>query len=395
MRAINRLSALQIKNAAPGKYADGGGLWLHKRPDGGAQWFLRITVGGRRREMGLGSLADVPLKDARTAAEQWRRVAATGRDPVKERERLRREAAAERPTLAVVATEAFEARKAQLKGDGVAGRWFSPLQLHVLPKLGRVPIEDLDQNDIRTVLAPIWHEKGETANKAISRLKVIFKHAVAKGLDVDLQATDKARVLLGKSRQKTEHIAALPWAEVPAFYATLTEGSICHLALRLLILTAARSSEVRFVRQDEIDGTTWVIPGERMKAGVTHRIPLSEEALAVIAQAARHERGGYFFPSVRKGVISDATMSRMMERRGMAERPHGFRSSFRDWCAETTDTPREVAEAALAHADGTKTERAYRRTDYLEQRRVLMGEWARFVTGSSADVVSLKVGKTA
>ena len=150
----------------------------------------------------------------------------------------------------------FEARKAQLKGDGVAGRWFSPVELHVLPKLGRMPIEDIDQNDIKMTLAPIWHEKGETASKAITRLKVIMKHAVAMGLDVDLQATDKARVLLGKSRQQTENIAALPLAEVPAFYASLTEDSVCHLALRLLILTAARSSEVRFARLDEIDGTT-------------------------------------------------------------------------------------------------------------------------------------------
>ena len=155
----------------------------------------------------------------------------------------------------------------------------------MLPKLGRVAIEDLDQNDIKAALAPIWHEKGETAKKAITRLKVILKHAVAKGLDVDLQATDKARVLLGKSRQKTEHIAALPWADVPDFYATLTDGSVCHLALRLLILTAARSAEVRFARLDEMEGATWVIPAERMKAGVTHRIPLSEEALAVIAEA--------------------------------------------------------------------------------------------------------------
>jgi integrase len=342
--------------------------------------------------MGLGSLADVSLKEARTAAEEWRKVAASGRDPIRERARLKREAAAVRPTLAAVAHEAFEARKAQLKGDGKAGRWFSPLELHVLPRLGPTPIEDIDQNDIKGALAPIWHEKGETAKKAITRLKVVFKHAVAMGLAVDLQATDKARVLLGKSRQKTDHIAAVPWADVPAFYATLTEGSICHLALPLLILTSARSAEVRFARLDEIEGPTWVIPAERMKAGVLHRIPLSGEALAVIAQAARLSRDGYLFPSVRKGVISDATMSRMMERRGMKERPHGFRSSFRDWCAEATNTPREVAEAALAHADGTKTERAYRRTDYLDQRRSLMETWARFVAGETADVVHLAAG---
>jgi integrase len=282
VRTLNRLSATQVRHCPPGKLSDGGGLWLHKRADGGAQWFLRVTVGGRRREMGLGSLADVSLKEARAAAERWRKVAASGYDPIKERERLRREAAAERPTLAAVAEEAFEARKAQLKGDGKAGRWFSPVELHVLPKLGRTPIEDIDQNDIRMTLAPIWHEKGETARKAITRLNAIMKHAVAMGLDVDLQATEKARVLLGQSRQKTEHIPALPWADVPAFYATLTEDTVCHLALRLLILTAVRSSGVRFAHDDEFDGANWVIPAARMKAGVEHRVPLSEEALAVI-----------------------------------------------------------------------------------------------------------------
>ena len=392
MRAMHRLTAVQIRSLPPGKYNDGAGLWLHKRPDGGAQWVLRVTVAGRRREMGLGSLTDVSLKEARTEAERWRKVAAAGLDPIRERDRLRREAVAERPTLAHVAHECFDARKAQLKGDGKAGRWFSPLALHVLPKLGRLPIEDLDQNDIRTALAPIWHEKGETARKAITRLKVVFKHAVAMGLSVDLQATDKAQVLFGKSRSKTEHIAALPWQDVPAFYASLDEDSICHLALRLLILTAARSGEVRFLRLDEIEGDTWIIPAERMKAGVMHRIPLSQEAQAVIAQASRFRRDGFLFPSVRKGVISDATMSRMMERRGMPERPHGFRSSFRDWCAEATGTPREVAEAALAHIDGSKTERAYRRTDFLDERRRLMERWADFVTGRTADVVSLRPG---
>jgi integrase len=384
MRSLNRLSAVRVKTCPPGKFNDGGGLWLHKRKDGGAQWFLRLTVGGRRREMGLGSLADVSLRDARVAAERWRKVAVSGRDPIKERERERREVAAVRPTLDTVAREAFEARKAQLKRDGKAGRWFSPLELHVLPKIGKVPVEDLDQADIKTALAPIWHDKGETAQKAITRLKVVLRHAVAMGLSVDLQATDKARVLLGKSRQKPMHIAALPWRDVPAFYATLSDGSICHLALRLLILTAARSSEIRFARFEEIGGDTWTIPAARMKGGLEHRIPLSREALAVIAQAGQVSRDGFLFPSVRKGVISDATMARMMERRGMDERPNGFRSSFRTWCAEATETPRDVAEAALAHIDGGKVERPYRRTDHLDRRRPLMERWADFATGSAA-----------
>ncbi|WP_164744798.1 DUF4102 domain-containing protein, partial [Nioella ostreopsis] len=158
-RALNKLSASQVKSLGPGKYSDGGVLWLHRREDGGAQWFLRVTVHGRRREMGLGALRDVSLKEARETAAQWRAVTRQGKDPIKERERRRREAAKANHTLAAVAEEAFEARKAQLKGDGKAGRWFSPLELHVLPKLGRVPVEELDQQDIKNTLAPIWHTK--------------------------------------------------------------------------------------------------------------------------------------------------------------------------------------------------------------------------------------------
>lgn len=159
MRAHNRLSAAKVKAAPPGEYCDGRGLWLRKRPDGGAQWVLRVTIHGRRREMGLGGLSDVSLAAAREAAERWRAVAASGRDPIKEREKEAREASRADSTLRVLALETFEARKAELKGDGKAGRWFTPLELHVLPKLGKVPVEDLDQRDIRDVLAPIWHTR--------------------------------------------------------------------------------------------------------------------------------------------------------------------------------------------------------------------------------------------
>ncbi|WP_425471376.1 tyrosine-type recombinase/integrase [Thalassobius vesicularis] len=208
-----------MKALPPGKFNDGGGLWLHKRTDGGGQWFLRVQIHGRRREMGLGSLSEVSLKEARDSAERWRAVVREGKDPIKERQRLLREAAKVNHTLASVAEEAYEARKAELKNDGKAGRWFSPLALHVLPRLGKVPIEEIDQQDIKNTLAPIWHSKGETANKAMSRLGIVMNYAAAMGLEVDLQATAKARALLGKSRQKRKHIPAMPWQEVPAFYA--------------------------------------------------------------------------------------------------------------------------------------------------------------------------------
>jgi len=393
VRALNKLTSVKAKSAGPGKYNDGGGLWLHKREDGGGQWFLRVTVHGRRREMGLGALSAVSLKEAREAAERWRAVARSGKDPIKERRRLEREAARNDNTLRTVAEDAFEARKAELKGDGKAGRWFSPLELHVLPKLGKVPVGEIDQQDIKNTLAPIWHEKADTARKAMNRLSIVMRHAAALGLDVDLQAVEKAKALLGRSRHKVKNIPSLPWQEVPAFYQSLSEPTVTQLALRLLILTGVRSGPLRFLRLEDIEGDVWIIHGEAMKGRVgktaDFRVPLSTEAQAVIELAKPHERDGYLFPSVRRGVISDATMARFMERKGMDERPHGFRSSLRTWLAEATDAPHEVAETVLGHVAGTAVERAYRRTDYIEQRRVLMERWAKHCQSEPAEVLKL------
>ena len=392
-RALHRLTAAKAASAPPGKFADGGGLWLHKRRDGGGQWFLRVTVHGRRREMGLGSFRDVSLKEARQEAEKWRSVARKGIDPIKERGRQRREAERNLHCLRGVAMDAFESRKAELKGDGKAGRWLSPLELHVLPKLGKVPVAELNQIDIRDTLRPIWHTKADTARKAANRLNICLNYAAALGLDVDLQAVEKAKALLGKQKHKAEHVPSLPWRQLPEFYASLNEGSVTHLALRLLILTAVRSGPLRQMQYEQVDGDVWTIPGELMKgrrdSTPNFRVPLSRAALELIEQAKPFERGGYVFPSVRKGVISDATMARLMERRGMEARPHGFRSSFRDWIEETGSAPYEVAEMALGHAVGSSVERAYRRTDYLDQRRALMEVWADFVSsGTSKDETS-------
>ncbi|NRB01812.1 MAG: integrase arm-type DNA-binding domain-containing protein [Rhodobacteraceae bacterium] len=384
-RELNKLSAAFVKSAPIGKHADGGGLWLHKRLDGGAQWFLRVTVHGSRREMGLGSLPHVSLKEARLNADMWRAVAREGKDPIKVRQRQRRQAERDLHILQDVARDCFETRKAELKGDGTAGRWFSPLELHVLPKLGRVPIAEIDQHDIRSTLAPIWHAKAATAKKALERLNVCFRHAAALDLNVDLQVPDKAKALLGAQRHKVQHTPFMPWQEVPAFYASLNQGTVTHLALRLLILTiGTRSSPLRYIRSDQIDGDVWTVPADQMKgrrgAEQNFRVPLSRQAQEVISQARAYERDGYLFPNVRKGVISDATMSRYMERRGLDARPHGFRSSFRTWCSEEADAPWEVAEACLAHNTGGKVERSYKRTDYLEQRRELMQRWADLVS---------------
>jgi integrase len=386
-RPLHKLTTAAARTADPGKYSDGGGLWLNKRRDGGAQWVLRYTLFKRRHEMGLGAFPEVSLKEARQEAEHWRTIVRSGTDAIKERERQRREAERNMHLLRDIAVDAFESRKAELKGDGKAGRWFSPLELHVLPKLGGMPVSEINQRDIRETLSPIWHTKSDTARKAMNRLGICFRHAAALGLEVDLQATDKAKALLGKQRHTVTNVPALPWQKVPIFYGILMGGTLAELALKLLILTAVRSYPLRHIHQRQINGDVWTIPAEAMKGrlGATSKflVPLSPEAQKVIEQTRPFARDGFLFPGMRKGVISDMTMSQFMKRHGLEARPHGFRSSFRDWSAEATNTPREVAETALGHASGGSVERAYRRTDYLEQRRALMERWAESISSYS------------
>jgi integrase len=381
----NLLTSAFLKSAPTGKHIDGAGLWFIKRPDGGAQWMLRISIGGKRREMGLGGFPDVALKEARELAADYRKMARQGVDPIKMRSQQRREALRPKSNLADIAEAAYAAKKAELKNDGINARWFSPLKLHVLPKLGNLSVEDITQQDIAQTLKPIWEIKAETAKKAINRLNIVFTYAAAAGLDVDLNAIAKAKALLGKQRRQTQNTPAVSWSEVPAFYETLAEPTTVNLALKLLILTGVRSYAVRNARVDQFDGKTWIIPPENMK-GQLHqvsdfRVPLSSEAQEIIAKAKQFGRDGYLFAGVRRGVISDASMSRLMERRGMAERPHGFRSSLRTWLAECTNASEEVAETVLAHKVGSKVVRAYRRTDHFEERAILMERWAQHVTG--------------
>lgn len=394
-----KLSAVMVRQAPAGKYGDGGGLWLVKSGKGAGSWVLRLAVHGRLRHMGLGSIVDVSLKEARETAARWRSVVQAGGDPIRERERRKREVERNLHFLKDVAEDAFESRKAELKGDGTAGRWFTPLELHVFPKLGKTPVAEIDQIAVRDALAPIWHTKAETARKAINRLNICMRHAAALGLDVDLQAIDKARALLGRSRHKAESIPAMSWQDVPGFYATLNDGGVTHLALRLLILTGVRCGPLRHVREDQItrqkidgrDMDIWTIPGEAMKgrkdATADFRVPLSAEAMNVIGTARRHARDGFLFPSLRKGVISDMTMARFMSRAGLEVRPHGFRTSLRVWLAECTDAPHEVAETVLQHVTGTKVSRAYQRSDFLFQRLALMERWGDHVTGKGGQVV--------
>lgn len=389
----NRLKSTQINSLTKGKHCDGAGLWLYKSTDDKGQWVFRYTLYGKRHEMGIGSTGAIPLKSARSTAARLREQVAQGVDPIKARRDADQAALRNLNSLHDMTMDAFESRKADLREDGKAGRWLSPLRLYVLPKLGRMPVAEIDQRDIRNTLAPIWHTKADTAQKALNRLGIVLRHAAALGLDVDLQATDKAKALLGRSRHVIEHIPSMDWRDVPAFYAQLSDGSTTHLALRLLILTGLRSKPIRFARLEEIDGNIWTVPGEKMKSlkhkSEDFRLPLSSLALETIEAAKPMARDGFLFAGRTRGVISDASMSRLMTRMGLEARPHGFRASLRNWIAETTDTSFEVGEMAIAHKVGTKTQRAYLRTEQMERRAVLMEKWADHVGGGTGQLIEI------
>lgn len=382
MTKRHALTALTAKNLEAGKHADGEGLWLFKYEKSAGKWFIRFTIKGKRREMGLGRWPDVSLAEAREHAANARRDVRFGLDPIDERQKLKQRV--DRVSVADAVHGCFEARQAELKGDGIAGRWMSPLSLHVLPKIGKIAIEDLDQHAIKNMLEPIWHKKASTAEKALQRLSLTLKHAAALGLDVDLQATMKARALLGKQRHEVKHIPSMPYQEVPLFYSWLSnQPHMSCLALRFLILTATRTSEVRLASFDEIEGDVWIIPAKRTKTGVEHRVPLNDECLEIIEQTKKQNAPKFLFPSPTGNTMSDATMSRLMEREGYTYRPHGFRASFRTWVEELTDTPFEVKETALGHKVDVGIVGAYQRSDRLEKRRNLMRGWAGYIVSQS------------
>ena len=371
----NALGQLRVKNLGPGKHPDGQGLWLVKRSKEAGKWILRLSISGNRREMGLGRWPDVSIAEARERAGEARRLLRDGLDPIAEREKSKHKP--HRLTVKEAIEGCFEARKAELKGDGEAGRWMSPLKIHVIPKIGKVAVEDVDQHALKRVLDPIWHKKTEAAAKALQRMSLTLKYAAALGIDVDLQATMKARALLGKQRHSVKHIPSMRYQDAPAFYQWLTEQSgTAALALRFLILTLARTSEVRVATFDEIDEGIWTLPPERTKTGRERRIPLTDEALKVLARCRDLSQNEFLFPAYKGKPLSDMAMSALMKREGYAARPHGFRATFRTWAEECTDAPFEVKEAMLGHAVDLGVVGAYQRSDRFEARKALATKWS-------------------
>jgi len=404
MAKLHKLNQKQINEAqrnTPDKdyrLSDGGGLSLHVRTKGSLYWAVQVTVKvsygrGKRVEVGLGHYPDIDLKGAREAAQVMRTLASDGIDPRQDRKEKRAQQQKFRPTFGQVCELAFEAKKADLKGEGVNGRWMSPLKIHLLPTFGEVPIEEITQHDLVETLKPIWHTKASTASKCLDRSGLAFKHAAAMDLDVSLETVPKARILLGKQRHKSESIPSMPWQEVPHFYASLSEELVSHLALKLLILTGARSSPVRHAHVDQFVDGVWNIPADNMKGGEAFEIPLSSEAQRIVDIASKQstEQGGRLFMAPHQlNVISDMAMSQLMKGRFLEYRPHGFRSTMRDWLTEETECPYDTREKILAHKVGNRVTQAYDRSKDLKRRAIYMQAWADYVTAKVADVVKLR-----
>ena len=380
---MGKLTATKVKALTePGTYMDGDGLMLVVTSKSSASWKLRAMVAGKRRDIGLGSLKVLSLADARNKASDLRRQIAQGVDPIAERKKI----ADPVPTFREAAASVHEEHKAAWKNGKHQDQWINTLTTYAYPKLGDRLVNDIEGPIIRDVLAPIWLAKPETARRVRQRIGAVLDWSYAKGYrptEAPMRSLSKG---LPRQPRKDGHFAAMPFTDVPKLIARLRErSSVGRLAMEALILTAARSGEIRGATWSEIDleAGMWTVPADRMKMGRVHHVPLAPEAIDVFrrAEALRVPCSDLVFPGQRlKNQLSDMTLLKVMRDMETGVTVHGFRSAFRDWVAEETSYPGEVAEAALAHAIPNKVEAAYRRTDFLEKRRFLMREWATFGT---------------
>jgi len=399
----NRLTAKFVEKVKePGYYADGGGLFLQvqtkKDTSTARSWIVRYRAPtGRMREMGLGSVDVVTLADARTRAAEARSMAANGTDPIEERNSLRvalQSEASRRMTFKECAEAYIAANKASWKNDKHRAQWSSTLANYAYPKFGDKSVAEVDQAAVLRVLDPIWPSKTETANRLRGRIEVILDWAKVRGYrDGENPARWKGhldKALPARSKiQRVAHHAALPYKDLPAFMKELAAiDTIGAKAFAFCILNVTRTSETLLaeVTEFDLDKGAWLIPPVRMKAGKEHRIPLTQASLDILDYTGKKKltQSGYMFESsAREGEpLSNMTFLMLLRRMGREDLTgHGFRSTFRDWAAEMTAYPREVAEAALAHAIGDKVEAAYRRGDLFEKRRKLMEDWAAFAMG--------------
>lgn len=391
-RLTEPLGPLSVSRLSkPGLHAVGGvpGLALQVLPSGGRTWILRTIIGNRRREMGLGGYPAVTLAMAREAAREARELIRRGIDPI-EAARETREALKVTPTVAYTfkaAAEAYiAAHEASWKNPKHRDQWTATLKNYAYPVMGMLDVAAIELSHVMRVLEPIWIKKTETAKRLRGRIEMVLDWAGARGFR---EGPNPARwrghldKLLAKPSKvhRIVHHRALPIDEISAFMIRLRDADgVGARALEFAILTAARSGEVRGAtwREIDLDARLWTISAERMKAAREHRAPLSDAAVAVLKAMPPGRPDSYLFRAVHGGRLSDMTISSVLRRLDVDAVPHGFRSTFRDWVAERTAYPNEVAEMALAHAVGNKVEAAYRRGDLFEKRLAMMNDWAEF-----------------
>lgn len=404
-KLAKELGALAVSRlTAPGLHFVGGvpGLALQVTPTGARSWCLRAMVGGKRRDMGLGGYPSVTLAMAREKARDARELIRKGVDPIE-----RQQAAISELRASMVAALTFKecaeayikAHAAGWKNDKHRQQWHNTLAQHAYPVMGQLLVRDVKLPQVMAVLEPLWTTTNETAVRLRGRIELVLDWAAARGLR-DGQNPARWRGHLDKLLPRPskvnnrQHHAAVPVGEVGAFMKKLRAADgMGAKALEFLVLTAARSGEVRGATWAEIDreARIWTVPAGRMKAGKEHRVPLSSEALTLLDALPRQAGVDLVFPAARGGQLSDMTLTAVMRRLEVSAVPHGFRSTFRDWASERTSYPREVAEMALAHAIGDKVEAAYRRGDLLEKRTLMMADWAKFLARveAPAQVVEL------
>ena len=388
------LTTLEVKNLKPGpktrRYKVGRGLYCVVRANGSKSWVQRITIDGTRTDIGLGGYPDVLLAQARKKSAEIRTAVAEGRDPRAERRQP------DLPTFRDAAEQYISDNAVRWKNPKEAINWRGCLATYAYPKFGNTRIDRVTRADVLNALKPVWTCKPSIARKLRQRIRQIFAAAMAFDY-IDLNpAGEVIDAALPRTPAVAAHFRALPYQDVPDTLEKIEASNASlssRLCFRFLVLTAARSGEARGARWDEIDrdARTWAIPGSRMKAGREHRVPLSDAALEVLRRAkALDDNSGLVFPSLYKPgrELSDMTLTKLLRDLGLAHRAtvHGFRTSFKTWCMETTDTPWAVGEAALAHTLGNSTEQAYARSDLFERRRELMEQWCSFVADSCLQV---------
>lgn len=391
-RKVPELSAIQVKRLdRRGMHAVGGvsGLLLQVARGGSRSWVLRATIGGKRRDIGLGGYPDVTLAQARDKARAAREKIVQGIDPVAERKAARDAliaSNAKRMTFAEAARRKHAAIASEFRNARSRDNWLSSLERYAFPVIGDIEVEDVELPHVLSVLEPIWKEKTETATRVRQRMESVFNWAIVgkyrESANPAVWKGNLAEVLPKPAKiAKVKHQRALDWHEVPGFMERLRQrGGISARALEFAILTAARSGEVRFATWDEFDleARIWTVPEERTKNGKTHRVPLSDDALALLKALPRFEGSDIVFAAPRGGSLSDMSLSAITKKMNVDAVPHGFRSSFKDWARHRSNMPDEVSELALAHVNNDATRAAYARDELLPQRGRMMRRWAKF-----------------